>query len=206
VNVKAVSTDCWTYLWQAIPPKNCPVSTAEVVDDVQGAKSDRRRPCPPITVWRQRRRCGAVSTTQQGQWRRPSAAGDRLPRHGEIGSEEGRGQSNRSLLLTALVGSMQRFREPVHPEGAIVSWIWRASGVFNARVAQDVDTGSCEQSGVCQSVAGIAVAEKNRCLRISAPGAWSVAVLHHLQGWQGQFQGQSRGKLGGRVSPDLVYT
>ena len=41
---------------------------------------------------------------------------------------------------------------------------------LNARVAREVDAGSCEQSDARQSVAGIVVGEKNRCLRITAPG------------------------------------
>jgi hypothetical protein len=64
-------------------------------------------------------------------------------------------------------------------------------------VAREVDAGSCEQSGVWQSVAGIAVVEKNRCIRISAPDPWNGAVDASIQGWQGQFQGQSRGQSAG---------
>ena len=52
----------------------------------------------------------------------------------------------------------------------------RAPRVVNARVAREVDAGSCAQSVVRQSVAGIVVGEKNRCIRIRVPGAWSVAV------------------------------
>jgi hypothetical protein len=72
----------------------------------------------------------------------------------------------------------QRFGEPVPAEGLIVSQIRRVSGGLQAASGQRADAGSCEQSGECQSVAGIAVAEKNRCLRLTAPGAWSVADRH----------------------------
>jgi hypothetical protein len=59
---------------------------------------------------------------------------------------------------------------------------------------------------VCQSVAGIAVAEKNRCLRISAAGGWSVAVRHQSSGLAGTISGTIERTIGGRVSRDLVYT
>jgi len=72
--------------------------------------------------------------------------------------------------------------------------------------ALGVDAGSCEQSGVCQSVAGIAVAEKNRCLRISTPGAWSVAVRHPSSGLAGTIAGTIVGTIARRVSRNLVYT
>ena len=98
-----------------------------------------------------------------------------------------------------------RLKEPVPAEGPIVSEI-RGAACLNARVAREVDAGSCEQSGVRQSVAGIAVAEKNRCLRISAPGAWSVAVRHRSSGLAGTISGTIEGTVGGRVSRDLVYT
>jgi hypothetical protein len=82
---------------------------------------------------------------------------------------------------------------------ARVGCLQRASGLR-------VDAGSCEQSGVCQSVAGIAVAEKNRCLRISAPVAWSVAVRCQSSRLAGTISGTIEGTVGGRVSHDLVYT
>ena len=72
-------------------------------------------------------------------------------------------------------------------EDPILRWILRAPQVVNAQVAREVDAGSCGESGVRQSVAGIVVVEKNRCIRIGAPGAWSVAFNAQLQGCQGQF-------------------
>jgi len=36
-------------------------------------------------------------------------------------------------------------------------------------VAREVDASTSEQSGVRQSLAGIAVGEKNRCIRIGVP-------------------------------------
>jgi hypothetical protein len=59
-------------------------------------------------------------------------------------------------------------------------------------VAREVDAGSCKQSGVRQSVAGIVVGEKNRCIQISALARGASLFGATLQGWQGQFQGQSR--------------
>ena len=76
------------------------------------------------------------------------------------------------------------------------------SGAFIARVAREVVVGLREQSGVRQSVGGIAVAEKNRYLRISAPRASSGAVRHRSAGLAGTIEGT----FGGRVSRDLVYT
>ncbi len=66
--------------------------------------------------------------------------------------------------------------------------------------------GSCEQSGVHQSVADIAVVENNRCLRISAPCAWSGAVRRQSSELAGTDSGTIDGTVGGRVSRDLVYT
>jgi len=59
----------------------------------------------------------------------------------------------------------------------------------------DVDAGSCEQSGVRQSVAGIAVAEKNRCIRTSDPGWWTVAVRRQSS----RLAWTISGTVGGRV-------
>jgi len=94
-------------------------------------------------------------------------------------------------------GACRRRDRELDPAG--VGCLQRASG-------QIVDAGACEQSGVCQSVAGIAVAEKNRCLRISAPGLWSVAVPHQSSGLAGTISGTKEGTVGGGVSRDLVYT
>jgi hypothetical protein len=46
---------------------------------------------------------------------------------------------------------------------------------------------------------------ENRCLRISAPGVWSVAVPHQSSGLADNFR-DKKGTVGGRVSRDLVYT
>ena len=90
-----------------------------------------------------------------------------------------------------------RFREPgacrrpdreLNPAGR---------GCLQRARAREVGAGSCEQSVVCQSVVGIAVAEMNRCLRISAPGAWTVAARHQSSGLAGTFQGQPRGQSAG---------
>ena len=48
---------------------------------------------------------------------------------------------------------------------------------FNARVAREVEAGACTQSGVCQSVAGIAVVEKNRCIWIIAEVGATAATF-----------------------------
>jgi hypothetical protein len=61
-------------------------------------------------------------------------------------------------------------------------------------VATEVVVGSPEQSDVRQSVAGIVVGEKNRCIQISAPALRASLSAATLQSWQGQFQGQSRGQ------------
>jgi hypothetical protein len=66
---------------------------------------------------------------------------------------------------------MHWFREPVpandHPRARDL----RSPRVFNARVAKEVDASASEQSGVPQSLAGIAVGEKNRCIRIGVQSA-----------------------------------
>jgi len=66
-------------------------------------------------------------------------------------------------------------------------------------VARDVDAASWEQSGVRQAVAGTAVAEKNRCLRIRGPGVWIVAARHQSSGLAGTISGTIEGTVGGRV-------
>ena len=66
--------------------------------------------------------------------------------------------------------------------------------------------GSCEQSGVCQAVAGISVAEKNRCLQISAPAARIVAARRQSSRLAGTISGTVEGTVGKRVSRDIVYT
>jgi hypothetical protein len=87
-----------------------------------------------------------------------------------------------------------------------VRWIPRAVLSFNARVAREVDAGSCEQSGLRQPVAGIAVVKKNRCIRISAPDAWSGAIGRQSSALAGTISGTIEGTVGVRVSRDLVYT
>jgi hypothetical protein len=47
----------------------------------------------------------------------------------------------------------------------------RAPRVLNARVATEVDASTCEQIGARQSLAGIVVGEKNRCVRINVQDA-----------------------------------
>jgi hypothetical protein len=89
---------------------------------------------------------------------------------------------------------MQRFREPVPAEDPIVCQIPRAPGVVNARVAREVDAGSGAQSAAGQSVAGIVVGEKNRCIRIGAPGQGSVA----LQGRSSELAGTVSGTIEGQ--------
>jgi hypothetical protein len=115
-------------------------------------------------------------------------------------------ESAGSLRTCTRAAGVQWFREPVPAEGVIVSRIRRASGVFNARVVKGRTPAHASKSSVCQSVAGIAVAEKNRCLRISAPGAWSVAARHQSSGLAGTISGTIQGAVGGRVSRNLVYT
>jgi hypothetical protein len=100
----------------------------------------------------------------------------------------------------------QRFKEPMPAEGPIVRWIPGAALPFNARGAREVDAGSCEQSGVRQSVAGIAVVEKNRCIRMIAPGRGAAPFGVCLQGLAGTISGTIEGTVGGRLSRDLVYT
>jgi hypothetical protein len=121
----------------------------------------------------------------------------------------------KSLIKTALVGF--RVRQHARTESISKRAPWRKAAVHRTGACrrtdrerdpahvgclqrpsgQRVDAGSCEQSGVCQSVAGIPVAEKNRCLRISAPGAWTGAVRHQSSGLaetiSGTIEGQSAG-------------
>jgi hypothetical protein len=68
---------------------------------------------------------------------------------------------------------------------------------FNARAVREVDAGSCEQSGVRQSVAGIVVGEKNRCISEGAPAREKSPFGANLRGRQGQFWGQSWGQSAG---------
>ena len=78
--------------------------------------------------------------------------------------------------------------------------------VSNAQGATGVDAGSCEQSDMGQSVAGIAVAEKNRCIRTSAQGAWTEAVRCQSSRLAGTISGTIERTVDRRVSGDLVYT
>jgi len=68
--------------------------------------------------------------------------------------------------------------------------------VFNARVARDLDAGSCEQSGARQSVAGIIDGEKNRCLPAAARQHARRYFQQRSASRQGQFQGQKWGQAG----------
>jgi hypothetical protein len=64
-----------------------------------------------------------------------------------------------------------------------------ASVSSNVRVARHADAGSCEQSGVSQSVAGIAVAEKTRCIRPALRARRQSPFGASIQGWQGTISG-----------------
>ena len=101
---------------------------------------------------------------------------------------------------------MQRFKEPVPGEDRSCAGSHAHLVSFKARVAREVDADSCEQNRVPQSVAGIPIVEKNRCIRISARGAWSGAVRRQSSGLAGTISGTIEGAVGGRVSRDLVYT
>ena len=109
-------------------------------------------------------------------------------------------------LVTAGVGGTQRFKEPVRAEGPIVRQIPQTRRVFNARVAREVDAALCEQSCLHRPVAGIVVGEKNRCIRIGAPGQGSIALRGRSSELAGTISGTIEGTVGGRVSRDLVYT
>ena len=45
----------------------------------------------------------------------------------------------------------------------------RASRILNARLTREVDASSCEQSSVRQSLAGMVVGKKNRCILVTGP-------------------------------------
>jgi hypothetical protein len=61
----------------------------------------------------------------------------------------------------------------------------------NAPLTRDVDASPCEQSVVRQSLAGILVREKDRCVWISSSGrAYDAVSAAGFESWQGQFQGQ----------------
>src|SRR6478735_8775201 len=86
--------------------------------------------------------------------------------------------------------------------GALVQ---RAPRVFNARVARDVDAGSCEQGGVRQSVAGMVAGEKNRCVtsgsatpRPAESGAGAIVPVQSTGLQNGFLVGDSH-----RVEPSL---
>ncbi len=152
---------------------------------------------------------GALSAQPRHRPQRPHGQGEECPAcetqrqsSPRVGEKSGAPEAMRRTG----VGGTQRFKEPVPAEGPIVRQIRRAPRVFNARMAREVDAGSCEQSGVRQSVAGIVVGEKNRCIRISAPGAGSIAVRRQSSELAGTISGTIEGTVGGRVSRDLVYT
>jgi hypothetical protein len=85
----------------------------------------------------------------------------------------------------------------VPAEDPILRWILRAPQVVNAQVAREVDAGSCGEGGVRQSVAGIVVVEKNAAFRLALLARGASPFNAHLQGWQGQFWGQSTGQSAG---------
>ena len=72
-----------------------------------------------------------------------------------------------------------------------------ASRVLNARVNREVDVSVGEQSGVRQSLAGMVVAEKNRCVRISAPSACAAT-------FRGGFS-ELAGTISGTIRPRAVF-
>ena len=95
---------------------------------------------------------------------------------------------------------MKRLQEPVPAEGTIVRQVPRAPRVFNAQVGREVDAGLCEQSDVRQSVAGIVVGEKNRCLPMAQTSARSAcasrpqraSVRRTYAAWMSQLRKLSR--------------
>ena len=100
----------------------------------------------------------------------------------------------------------QRFKQPVPAERPDRAPDPAGVGVFDARVAREVDAGPCEQSGVRQSVAGITVVEKNRCIRISAAGAWSVPVRRRTSGaGRDNFRDNRRDSRRARKSRSRLY-
>jgi len=66
---------------------------------------------------------------------------------------------------------------------------------FNVVVVREVDAGSCKQSGVRQSVAGIVVDEKNRCMQSTPRHRLRRRFHDRFLRWQGQFQGQQWGQM-----------
>jgi hypothetical protein len=100
----------------------------------------------------------------------------------------------------------RRFTGPVPTEDRSCARSRVRPRVGNARVAREVDAGSCAQNGVHQPVAGIVVGEKNRCIRIGAAGQGSIALWGRSSERAGTISGTIEGTVGGRVSRDLVYT
>jgi len=46
-----------------------------------------------------------------------------------------------------------------------------SSRLLNARLTGEVDASSCEESAVHQSLAGMVVGEKNRCILVTGPNS-----------------------------------
>jgi hypothetical protein len=108
--------------------------------------------------------------------------------------------SKRAPSMKVAVHRTGAFRRPDRePDPAV-------SGVFNTRVARELDAGSSEQSGLRQSLAGNAVTEKNRWIRTNVPGAWTGAFRRQFSRLAGTISGTIEGTVGGCVSRDLVYT
>jgi hypothetical protein len=81
-----------------------------------------------------------------------------------------------------------------------------APRVLNARLTKEVDASTCEQSHGFQSLVGIVVGEKNRCVRIGVAEAPRGAIPRAgYESWQGQFQGQFGPEQCSRNSKPVVY-
>lgn len=98
-------------------------------------------------------------------------------------------------LLTLLLVEKSRLHALVQRiDRAISAPDPRAVRLLNARVAREVDASTCEQGTIGQSLAGIVVGDKNRCIRASASGANSrllATLFCELAAPQGQSWGHS---------------
>lgn len=108
-------------------------------------------------------------------------------------------------MLAECSGKMERSREPVPVEDPIVGQIPRVPYVVNVRVTRELYAGSCAQSGVHQSVAGIASAKRTAAFESAFRASEASSFGANLQGRQGQFRGQSRGQSGARKSRSRLY-
>lgn len=82
----------------------------------------------------------------------------------------------------------------------------RAARGVNARAARELDGSTCEQGAIGQSLAGMVVGGKNRCIRLSGSAPSSRALATPFRELTGTISGTILGTAGFPVTQSLAYT